>query len=155
MRHTRTLLCAALFLAAPLLAASQDTAFKAALDKYDTASRAKDVETVKGLLAADVLLYEHSVKNDGLQDVFENHLKPEILESKDMQIEHSDLRITQGAELTLVTRQFRVRGQIGERTVDTTWNETLVWKKVGGAWKIAHIHWSNATPRRQPPAKQP
>ena len=40
------------------------------------------------------ILYEHSVRNAGREDVFENHLKPEILEFHDMQLEFSDIRIT-------------------------------------------------------------
>jgi glutaredoxin len=38
------------------------------------------VETVRTLLATEVLLYEHSVRSDGAKDAFENHLKLEILE---------------------------------------------------------------------------
>ena len=39
---------------------------------------------------------------------------------------------------TLLMRQYRVRGKLGERNIDATGNETMVWKKVGGQWKIAH-----------------
>ena len=129
-----------------------DSQLKAAIEKYEQAFRSKDVETVKGLLAPDVLLYEHSVRNDGLQDVFENHLKPEILEFQDLQLGFSDVRITPGTDLALVTRQYRVRGKLGERTIDATGNETMVWKKVAGSWKIAHIHYSHPCPR---PASAP
>lgn len=124
-----------------------DSQLKAAIEKYEQAFRSKDVETVKGLLAPDVLLYEHSVRNDGLQDVFENHLKPEIMEFQDLQLDFSDVRVTPGAELALVTRQYRVRGKLGERVIDATGNETMVWKKVTGSWKIAHIHYSHPCPR--------
>lgn len=127
-----------------------ESQLKAAIEKYDRAFRAKDTETIKGLLAQDVLLYEHSVRNDGLQDVFENHLKPEITEFQDLQLDFSDVRATPGADLALVTRQYRVRGKLGERVIDATGNETMVWKKVAGSWKIAHIHYSHACPR--PPA---
>jgi len=36
----------------------------------------KDVDTVRMLLAPEMLLYEHSVRNDGATDAFENHLNP-------------------------------------------------------------------------------
>lgn len=129
---------------------ASESQVRSALEKYDRAVASKDVATVKDLLANDVLLYEHSVRNDGLQDVFENHLKPEILEFQGLQLDLSDVRITPGTDLTLVTRQYRVRGKLGERTIDSTGNETIVWKKVTGAWKIAHIHYSHPCPR--PPA---
>lgn len=129
---------------------AQESSLQAALEKYNQAFRSKDVETVKSLLAPDVLLYEHSVRNDGLQDVFENHLKPEILEFQDLQLDFSDVRISPSADLGLVTRQYRVRGKLGERMIDATGNETMVWKMVGGQWRIAHIHYSHPCPR--PPA---
>ncbi len=132
---------------------AQDASFQASLEKYDRAVQTKDVETVKSLLAPDVLLYEHSVRNDGLQDVFENHLKPEILESQDLRLDFSDVRVTGGAELTLVTRQYRIRGKLGDRVIDATGNETMVWKKIEGNWKIAHIHYSHACPKPAAPAK--
>jgi ketosteroid isomerase-like protein len=85
-----------------------------------------------------------------LQDAFENHLKPEILEFKDLQLDYLDTRLTASADLALVTRQYRVRGKLGERVIDSTGNETIVWKKVSGSWKVAHIHYSHPCPR--PPA---
>ena len=151
----RVLLAIAVVLAcgAALAVRGQDAAFKAALDRFDRAYRDKDVETVKSLLAPEVLLYEHSVRNDGLQDVFENHLKPEILEGQDLQLDYSDVRITTEANLALVTRQYRVHGKLGARTIDATGNETAVWRKTGGAWKVVHIHYSHACPRPAPPAQ--
>lgn len=135
----------------PLFAVNaQDATFKAAMEKYDKAFRTKDTETIKALLAPDVLLYEHSVRNDGLQDVFENHLKPEIVEFEDMALELSDVRVTSGADLVLVTRQYTIRGKLRGRDINASGNETMVWKKVGAEWKVAHIHYSHPCPR--PPA---
>ena len=142
---------AMVLLCGPLFAVNaQDATFKAAMEKYDKAFRTKDTETIKGLLAPDVLLYEHSVRNDGLQDVFENHLKPEIVEFEDMALELSDVRITPGADLVLVTRQYTIRGKLRGRDINASGNETMVWKKVGAEWKVAHIHYSHPCPR--PPA---
>lgn len=132
---------------------AQDALFKAALEKYDRAVQTKDVEAVKSLLAPDVLLYEHSVRNDGLQDVFENHLKPEILDSRDLQLDFTDVRITGGAELTLVTRRYRIHGKLEGKVIDASGNETMVWKRIERNWKIAHIHYSHACPKLSPPTK--
>lgn len=130
-----------------LPAHAQDAALKGAVEKYDRAVRSKDVETVKHLLAPDVLLYEHSVRNDGLEDVFENHLKPEITEFQNLTLEFSDVRFTPGSELALVTRQYRIRGQLNGKDINATGNETMVWKKVGPEWRIAHIHYSHPCPK--------
>ena len=66
-----------------------------ALDTYDQAVAKKDVETVRSLLAPDLLLYEHCVRNDGAKDAFENHLRP----SKTRGLSFSGLRITASPEL--------------------------------------------------------
>ena len=86
-----------------------------ALDTYDQAVAKKDVETVRSLLAPDLLLYEHCVRNDGAKDAFENHLRP----SKTRGLSFSDLRITASPELALVTRQYRVRGTFEGKAIDS------------------------------------
>ena len=142
-----------IFVGVVLQSQAQDASLKVAIEKYDQAVRGRDVEAVKSLLAPDVLLYEHSVRNDGLQDVFENHLKPEILESKDLQLDFSDVRVTPGTDLALVTRQYRIRGEKGDKVIDATGNETMAWKKVNSQWKISHIHYSHACPKPPVPTK--
>ncbi len=117
-----------------------------ALESYDEAFRTKNVEAIETLLSEDVLLYEHSVRNAGREDVFENHLKPEILEFHDMKLEFSDVRITPGQELMLVTRQYTLQGTYEGREIDASGNETMVWKKTAGEWKVAHIHYSHSCP---------
>jgi len=120
---------------------------KEALARYDTAFRTKDVGTIHSLLSEDVLLYEHSVRNDGREDVFKNHLEPEILEFEDMKLELSDVRVTPGADLALVTRAYKLEGNYKGKPIDASGNETMVWKKVGAEWKIAHIHYSHPCPK--------
>ena len=144
------LACLLLFTTSPLSSAqSEDTSVRKALGTYDQAVAKKDVETVRNLLAPDLLLYEHSVRNDGAKDVFENHLKPEILEGEGLQLSFSDLRVTASTELALVTRQYRVQGKFEGKAIDSTGNETQVWRKTDGQWKILHIHYSHACPRQK------
>ena len=147
----RLLLACLLLLATPLLSLAQteDASVRKALDAYDRAVAKKDVETVRNLLAPDLLLYEHSVRNDGAKDAFENHLKPEILEGEGLQLSFSDLRVTASPELALVTRQYRVRGMFEGKAIDSTGNETQVWRKTDGQWKLFHIHYSHACPRQK------
>ena len=141
----------ALTIALPLLtfANGEEDSVRKALDAYDQAVAKKDVDTVRMLLAPEMLLYEHSVRNDGATDAFENHLKPEILEGG-LQLSFSDIRVTASSGLALVTRQYRVKGTLEGKVVDSTGNETQVWKLADGQWKILHIHYSHACPRTKP-----
>jgi ketosteroid isomerase-like protein len=149
MKHL--LLALALTISLPRLAfanADEDSVRKA-LDAYDQAVAKKDVETVRSLLAPEMLLYEHSVRNDGAKDAFDNHLKPEILEGE-LQLSFSDFRVTASSGLALVTRQYRVKGTFEGKAVDSNGNETQVWKLADGQWRIIHIHYSHACPRNKP-----
>jgi ketosteroid isomerase-like protein len=125
------------------------------LATYDQAVAKKDVETVRNLLAPELLVYEHSVRNDGAQDAFQNHLKPEILEGEGLQLSSSDVRITTSADLALVTRQYRVRGTFQGRTIDASGNETQAWKRTNGEWQLVHLHYSHACSKTPPPAQPP
>ena len=139
------LLMAVLPLVAP--ASSEEDPVRKALRAYDEAVAKKDMETVRTFLAPELLLYEHSVRNDGAKDAFENHLKPEILEADGLQLSFSDVRVTTNSGLALVTRQYQVKGTFQGKAVDSTGNETQVWKQTDGQWKLIHIHYSHACPR--------
>jgi|SRR5579885_369858 len=139
------LLMAVLPLVAP--ASSEEDSVRKALRAYDEAVAKKDVETVRTFLAPELLLYEHSVRNDGANDAFENHLKPEILEGDGLQLSFSDVRVTASSGLALVTRQYQVKGTFQGKAVDSTGNETQVWKQSDSQWKVIHIHYSHACPR--------
>ena len=147
----RMFLAFALTAALPLLASAngEEDSVRKALDAYDQAVAKKDVDTVRAMLASEILLYEHSVRNDGAKDAFENHLKPEIVEGDGLQLSFSDLRLTASSGLALVTRQYRVKGTFEGKAVDSTGNETQVWKQTDGHWKIIHIHYSHACPRNK------
>jgi hypothetical protein len=51
------------------------------------------------------------VRNIGLADGFENHLKPKIIGFEDMKAEFTDMRITPGTDMALVIRQYKNRRQ--------------------------------------------
>jgi ketosteroid isomerase-like protein len=125
----------------------EEDSVRKTLAAYDQAVAKQDVDTVRTLLAPEMLLYEHSVRNDGAKDAFENHLKPEILEGDGLQLSFSDLRVTTSSGLALVTRQYSVKGRSEGKAFDSSGNETLVWKRMDGQWKIIHIHYSHACPK--------
>jgi ketosteroid isomerase-like protein len=131
-----------------LVAQDQTADVQKALHAYDQAVAKKDVETVRSLLAPELLLFEHSVRNDGAKDAFENHLKPEILEGDGLELSYSDLRVTADGNLALVTRQYRVKGTFDGKAIDSTGNETQVWQRKEGGWRLLHIHYSHACPKK-------
>ena len=125
----------------------EETAVRAAVESYNRAFTGKDLPALKALLAPDIVLYEHSVRNVGLDDVWENHLRPEVTEFENATAEFSDIRVSATAEMALVLRQYRIQATMKGRPIDARGNETMVWVKREGAWKVAHIHYSHPCPR--------
>ena len=120
---------------------------RAAVEQYNRAFLGKDLVALKQLLAPDVILYEHSVRNIGLDDVWEHHLRPEVEAFQNMRGEFTDLRVWISGDLGLVTRQYSIQATMRERQIDARGNETMGWARRSGEWKVVHIHYSHPCPR--------
>jgi ketosteroid isomerase-like protein len=125
----------------------EETSLRAAVDEYNRAFLGKDLAALKALLAPDVVLYEHSVRNIGLDDVWENHLRPEVEAFQDTRGEFTDMRVWISSELAVVTRQYSIQAVMQGRPIDARGNETMGWARRDGAWKVVHIHYSHPCPR--------
>lgn len=133
--------------ATPGVAQGTEGEVRAAVASYNRAMTEKDLPALKALLANDIVLYEHSVKNIGLDDVWENHLRPEVSEFDGMKASFTDVRVSATAEMALVTRQYAISATMKGKPIDARGNETMVWAKRDGTWKVTHIHYSHPCPR--------
>lgn len=127
---------------------SPEDEVRAAVGEYNRAMIQKDLPALKALLAPDIVLYEHSVRNIGLEDVWEHHLKPEVEAFEATKAEFSDVRVWVAGDVAVVTRQYRITATMEGKPVDASGNETMGWMRRGGSWKVVHIHYSHACPRR-------
>ena len=127
--------------------ADQEAALRAAVERYNRAFLGKDLVSLKALLAPDVVLYEHSVRNIGLDDVWEHHLKPEVEGFQDLRGEFTDMRVWVSGGVGLVTRQYSIQAVMQGRPIDARGNETMGWTLRNGEWKVVHIHYSHPCPR--------
>jgi uncharacterized protein (TIGR02246 family) len=141
-----TILSAAL-IAPAADAQTPDAEVRAAVEQYNRAMLTKDLPALKALLAPDIVLYEHSVRNIGLDDVWEHHLKPEVSAFESMRAEFTDVRISATADQALVLRQYSIQATMNGKPIDARGNETMVWARREGAWRVTHIHYSHPCPR--------
>ena len=144
----------ALCLAGAVQSASGQTAeaqVRASVASYNAAMLSKNLPALKALLAPDIVLYEHSVKNVGLEDVWEHHLRPEVAGFDNMRAKFTDVRVTATSEMALVTRQYSIQATMAGKPIDAKGNETMVWVRRKGAWRVAHIHYSHPCPRPAAP----
>lgn len=130
-----------------LHAQSPERQVRAVVERYNSAFTTKDLPALKSLLAPDIVLFEHSVRNIGLDDVWDNHLRPEVSEFDDAKAEFTDVRISAGTNMALVTRQYAIRATMKGKPIDARGNETMVWALRDGHWLVTHIHYSHPCPR--------
>ncbi|HEX9580185.1 MAG TPA: nuclear transport factor 2 family protein [Gemmatimonadales bacterium] len=153
-RHAAAAAAATLLvLAMPRASAAQQPAesqVRAAVEHYNQAFLGKDLPALHALLAPDVILYEHSVKNIGLDDVWDNHLRPEVEAFENTKGEFTDVRVWVSGDVALVTRQYSIQATMRGRAIDARGNETMGWVRRDGEWKVIHIHYSHPCPRPAP-----
>lgn len=138
----------------PANAQTAEQNVRAAVESYNRAFVGKDLATLKGLLAPDVVLYEHSVRNIGLDDVWENHLRPEVAAFEGTKADFTDVRVWVSNDLALVTRNYAITATMNGRAIDARGNETMGWALRDGVWKVVHIHYSHPCPRPTPPPNE-
>jgi uncharacterized protein (TIGR02246 family) len=138
---------ALLAFAMPVSAQNPEQQVRAAVESYNKAFIGKDLSALKALLATDIVLYEHSVKNIGLDDVWDHHLRPEVEAFENTKAEFTDVKVWAVQDMALVTRQYAITATMQGRPIDARGNETMVWTRRDGAWRVTHIHYSHPCPR--------
>lgn len=133
--------------ATPLLAQTPEQQVRTAVESYNQAFVSKDLPALKALLAPDIVLYEHSVKNIGLDDVWDHHLRAEVEAFEGTKAEFTDVKVWAVQDMALVTRQYAISATMNGRPIDARGNETMVWTRRDGVWRVAHIHYSHPCPR--------
>ena len=146
LQHYLALVAAAGF-AAPLKAQSAEEQVRTAVESYNRAFIGKDMPALKALLAPDIVLFEHSVRNIGLDDVWDHHLRPEVEAFEGTKAEFTDVRVWAAQDMALVTRQYAITATMNGRPIDARGNETMVWTERDGSWRVTHIHYSHPCPR--------
>jgi hypothetical protein len=151
---------ALLILAAPL--AAHDKAGKAAtvaalpapvrpavatVDAFHSALHEGHEGVAAALLAEDALIFESGGAERSKAEYVAHHLPADV--EFERSVSSSVARRTGRADGTSawVASEGRTVGSYKGKTIDLLTTETMVLRRVGGAWKIVHIHWSSATKR--------
>ncbi len=104
---------------------------------------AGDVDTLRLLLAPDVLIFESGGVESSLAEYEAHHMPADIAFMKAMEREVMSRHVFDSDEWATVVTRSRIHGMYKEQNIDLSSTETLVMKKMGGQWKIVHIHWSS------------
>lgn len=115
-------------------------AFHTALDRGDTVA-------ALSFLADDALIFEEGGVERGKAEYAAHHLAADAAFSK--AVPSKMLRRSGGAEgdVAWVVSEGRTTGTFKDRPVDRHTAETMLLRREGDTWRIAHIHWSSRDAR--------
>jgi ketosteroid isomerase-like protein len=116
---------------------------QAAVTAYNAAFQSKDLPTLRAMLADNLILYEHSIHSNGVQDAWEKHMKPELTDFINPKATFTNVRITAAGDVGVVTREYSIVATMKGNPIDARGNETMMWVKRNGRWLVSHIHYSH------------
>jgi ketosteroid isomerase-like protein len=122
---------------------------RAVVEAFQNALLAGDAKAAAERLAPDVLVYEFGALEASREEYAASHLPADIKALAGATVQRLDQRQVVDGDLALVTTRSRVSGAADGKPFDVFSTETVVLRRDGAGWRIAHIHWSSH------PAKKP
>jgi len=130
---------------APLLSVSAGA--DATVDAFHAAIRRGDIKSAEALMAEEALIFEEGGAERSKAEYSAQHLPADIAFSQGAV--STTTRRSGGFDGTLawVTSEGRMTGRYKGKAIDRDTTETMILRRIGGEWKIVHIHWSSAARR--------
>ena len=112
-------------------------AFHAALGRGDT-------KTALSYLAENALIYEAGGVERGRQEYASHHLGADAAFAQAVPGKVTRRAGEAVGAVAWIATEGRTSGTYKGKAFDRITTETMVLRRIGGGWKIAHIHWSSA-----------
>lgn len=112
------------------------------VDAFHLALKAGDRRKSLEQLTADVLVFEQGRLERSRTEYARQHLAEDIGFASVTQRTVTRRVVKLQGNVAWVTSVNRTRGRFKGRNVDFTTDETMILLRVGGKWRITHIHWS-------------
>jgi mono/diheme cytochrome c family protein/ketosteroid isomerase-like protein len=107
------------------------------------AMSAGDAARVQTLLDPKVIIMEGGNVERSLKEYAGHHLPADLKFMKGVSYKLQRQTGDSSGDLAWVASEAQLTGSSDGKPVELVSTETLVLKKVGGAWKVVHIHWSS------------
>lgn len=136
-------LLAALALALPIAPAQEANGPAAAVDAFHAALEAGDRDAALAWLDPDVVIYESGGAEMSREEYASHHLGGDMQFSAAMEREVTGRREQTLDDVAWVLSATRTTGTFRDREIDSVGVETMVLRRIDGAWRIVHVHWSS------------
>jgi len=114
-----------------------------AVAAYHQALLDGDLEAAKGLLAADLVLFEDGVAETSLKHYTEGHLKSDIAFSAEARRKLESQTVWEAGDTATVISTYDLKTRYKGKHYHLKTAETMTLKQRDDQWVIVHIHWSN------------
>lgn len=116
----------------------------AVVDAFHAALRRGETKVALSYLAEDALIYEAGGVERGLQEYAAHHLGADAAFAQAVPAVVTMRTGEAVGAVAWIATEGRTTGSYKDKAIDAVTTETMVLRRVGSAWKIAHIHWSSA-----------
>jgi len=115
----------------------------AVVNDFHNALNRGDASAAAALLDDKALIFEEGDAERSRAEYAAHHLAADIAFLA--HVEERVLKRDSGFDGTLawVATEAEMTGQAGDKTIDRFTTETMILHRVGGSWRILHIHWSS------------
>ena len=119
----------------------------AVVDAFHTALRRGDTKGALSHLAANALIYESGGVERDRQEYASHHLGADSAFSQAVPSSVTKRAGEAVGTVAWIATEGRTTGTYKGKAIDQVTTETMVLRRIGGSWKIAHIHWSSTAAR--------
>lgn len=120
----------------------------AVVDRFHTALTRGDTKGALSLLAGDALIFEAGGVERSKAEYAAHHLQADAAFAQAVPGKHHERLGSAVGDIAWIATEGRTAGTYKGRAVDRITTETMVLRRVGGSWKIVHIHWSSAAAKK-------
>lgn len=119
-------------------------AIAAIADQLYQAIRSGDSDTVRTLLAPDVLIFESGHAETSLEEYAGHHMPADMAFLATMDMTLLSRQVTAGRDMAVISSRSRLSGFYQDTEQDIISTETLVLQRTNGDWQVVHVHWSSS-----------
>jgi ketosteroid isomerase-like protein len=114
------------------------------VDAFHAALRRGDTKAALSHLAENALIFESGGVERGRQEYASHHLGADSAFAQAVPGTVTKRAGEAVGNVAWIATEGRTRGTYKDKAIDRITTETMVLRRIGSAWKIAHIHWSSA-----------
>lgn len=116
----------------------------ATVDAFHAALRRGDTKAAAALLAEDAVVFEAGGVERNKAEYAAGHLSADADFSRAVAMAVTRRTGASAGNFAWIASEGRSKGAFRGKAVDRLTTETMVLGRIGGLWKIVHIHWSSA-----------